>query len=199
MGLNRPLLPVTRNDSLNGTYDQNCKLIRQVAPAAAALPLRPHFTLSVVAIASLNFKSLIQSEYRIYWRYRDEIEFVICMLLNLRCVVTLSSNILCILPVTVARPSDDVVVRYVLPVLQMTCFHIMGPSGGRTDTALCSSSAPVDVAAGRVTGCCSTLALWLNRQACWGVWAWPGVGCLAAEVTRLLPGTVVRVSLCASC
>jgi len=46
------------------------------------------------------------------------------------------------LPVAVARSfADDVMIRYVLPVLRMTpCFHIMGPIGGRTDTALCISS-----------------------------------------------------------
>jgi len=42
------------------------------------------------------------------------------------------------LPVAVARSSSDsVAIRYVLPVLWMTsCFHTMGPIGGRTGTAL---------------------------------------------------------------
>jgi len=53
-----------------------------------------------------------------------------------------SPNFLCMLPVAVIRlSSDGVAICYVLPVLQMTsCFHAMGTIGGRTGTALCTSS-----------------------------------------------------------
>jgi len=51
-------------------------------------------------------------------------------------------NFLCLLSVAMAwSSSDSVLIRYVLPVLWMTsCFHAMGPIGGQTDTALCTSS-----------------------------------------------------------
>jgi len=51
------------------------------------------------------------------------------------------ANFLCTLPVAMARSSSDgIAICYVLPVLQMTlCFHTMGPTGGRTGTALCTS------------------------------------------------------------
>jgi len=50
--------------------------------------------------------------------------------------------------VAVARSSSDgVALRYVLPVLRMTSCYSMRPTGGRTDTALCTSS---PVAAGGV-------------------------------------------------
>ena len=104
--------------------------------------------------------------------------------------------------------------RYiVLPVLRITsCFHTMEPMGGRTGMALCSSPALVDVAAGTR---CSTLARWLGGQACCGSSVGPDARCpwagpwttsyctwLLLDIhgwTRLLPGTMVRVSLCASC
>jgi len=46
------------------------------------------------------------------------------------------------LPEAVARSSNDgVAIRYVLPVLQITsCFHTMGPIGGRMGTGLCTGS-----------------------------------------------------------
>jgi len=51
------------------------------------------------------------------------------------------------LPVALARfSSDGVAICYVLPVLRMTsCFHTMGPMGGRMGKALCTTSS---VAAG---------------------------------------------------
>ena len=57
---------------------------------------------------------------------------------------------------------DGIAICYVLPVLRMTsCFHAMGPMGGRTGTALCSSQAPVDVAAGRAP---TAAAHWLTAR-----------------------------------
>ena len=52
------------------------------------------------------------------------------------------TKFLCMLLVAVDRfSSDGVAIRYVLPVLRMTsCFPTMGPIGGRTGTALCTSS-----------------------------------------------------------
>jgi len=49
---------------------------------------------------------------------------------------------LCMLPMAVARSSSDgVAICYVFPVLRMTsCFHTVGPIGGRTGTALCTTS-----------------------------------------------------------
>jgi len=51
-------------------------------------------------------------------------------------------HFLFMLPMAVARSfSDGVAIRFLLPVLWMTlCFHTMGPIGGRTGTALCTSS-----------------------------------------------------------
>jgi len=53
----------------------------------------------------------------------------------------------CVLPVALSQScSDGVAICYVLSVLWMTsCFHTMGLIGGRTGTALCTSSS---VAAG---------------------------------------------------
>jgi len=69
-------------------------------------------------------------------------------------------------PVAVARSSSDgVAIRYVglLSLLRMTlCFHTMGPMSGRTGTALCSSPAPVDVAAGCMR---AAAAHWLASSA----------------------------------
>jgi len=64
------------------------------------------------------------------------------------------TKFLCTLLVAVARSSSDgVAIRRVFPVLRMTsCFHTVGPMGGRTGTALCSLA---------LVGCagrCSTLA-----------------------------------------
>ena len=52
-----------------------------------------------------------------------------------------SPNFVCLLPMAVARSScDGVAIRYVLPVLRMTsCFHTVGPIGGRTGTTLCTA------------------------------------------------------------
>jgi len=68
------------------------------------------------------------------------------------------------LTVAVARSfSNGGAICYVLPVLRVTsCFHIMRPVGGRTGTALCSSPAPVDVAAGQVR---AAAAYWLAGSA----------------------------------
>jgi len=49
--------------------------------------------------------------------------------------------------------SDGVVIRYVLPVLQITsCVHTMGPIGGRMGMAFCSpvSTGRVQAAVGRL-------------------------------------------------
>jgi len=62
--------------------------------------------------------------------------------------------------------------------------------GRWTGTALCSSPAPVDVAAGWVL---ATAAHWLGRQ------AWDRDWCsLSGKKTQLLPEMAVRISLCAS-
>ena len=76
-------------------------------------------------------------------------------------------------PVAVAwSSSDGIAICYVLPVLRMTSyFRTVGPMGGRTGTAVCSSPAPVDVAAGRaraaaahwLAGSAGRLAGWLHR------------------------------------
>jgi len=61
-----------------------------------------------------------------------------------------TSPILCMLPLAVARSSDGVAIRYVLPVLQMTsCFHTMGPVARIKHDA--SEVRQVAVAVGRQT------------------------------------------------
>jgi len=42
------------------------------------------------------------------------------------------TEFLCMLPVVMAQSSDGIVIRYVVLVLwMMSCFHNMGPMGGR--------------------------------------------------------------------
>ena len=83
---------------------------------------------------------------------------------NSKTVRTNFTKFLCILPVAMAQSSSDGVgIRYVLPVVRLTsCFHTMGPTGGRTGTELCSSPAPADVAAGRAR---AAAAHWLAGSA----------------------------------
>ena len=60
--------------------------------------------------------------------------------------------------VPAVRSSSDgvVAIRYVFPVLQMTsCFHTMGAMGGRTSTALCTSS-PVAAGGAQAVVCTTT-------------------------------------------
>ena len=100
-----------------------------------------------------------------------------------------SSPFLCILPVAVARSSSDcVAIRYVLPVLRMTsCFHSMGPMGGRARRCL------VGDAGGRGrwpgAGRCGPVARWFGGQACWaglGCWAWRRRRCAFRRVLHVL-------------
>jgi len=75
-------------------------------------------------------------------------------------------------------------------------FHTMGPMGGRTSTALCTSSlAPVDVATGRAR---AAAAHWLAGSADRLAGARQPGRALAVRRTQLLPGTVVHASPCAS-
>jgi len=100
------------------------------------------------------------------------------------CIWT-SPNCLSMLPVAVAQSSSDsVAIRYVLQVLwMMSCFHTMGP------TLLCSSLAPVDVAASLArataahwfTGSVQSTAGLLERV------GWAG-RLLSHDWTWLLPG-----------
>jgi len=87
-----------------------------------------------------------------------------------------SPNLLCILPVAVARSfSDGIVICYVLPVYR-------GINGG-TGMALCGL--PWGAASGH--GCWPGAAHWLSRQACTSggcpLWCW-----LSSGWTLLLPG-----------
>ena len=87
------------------------------------------------------------------------------------------------LPVVVAQSSTDgVAIRYIRPVLRITSwFPTMGPIGGRTGTALCTSS-PV---AAR-----ETRPLWVGRPASWQAVLLPRRP-RARDVVLLEPGSSV--------
>jgi len=80
------------------------------------------------------------------------------------------------MPVAMAwSSSGSIVIRYVLPVLQMTsCFHTMGPMGGQTGMALCGL--PYGTAGTNECGC------------------WLGVGCCSPQAQQA--GLLGRLGAC---